>query len=142
MILPTHKQKALGSLPANLPVHNRSGKQKFQVLPSKKRVYRTPSVAQAPPGTAVPVTGTKVSRTNAASCQNPLCRGTYSSKITLRKHSPKEHAFTPGALWQSCSQSSKAANCTPTLPQLQRRAEHLNKPTAMPLGSKSANRTV
>lgn len=75
--------KALWSLLENLPVHNRSGKQKFQVLPSKKQVYRTSSAAQALPGTVVPVTGTKVSRTNTASCQNPLCRGTYSSKKSL-----------------------------------------------------------
>lgn len=68
------------------------GKKSSECCLPDTQVSRSMVVTQAPPGTAWPGTGSKVTRINAASCHKPLRRGTQSSKTALCTRLPAERA--------------------------------------------------
>lgn len=101
-------------------------------------VSRSMVVVQAPPGTAWPGTGSKVSRTNATSRRKPLCRGTQSSKTAPCMRLPPSGTRSLQALHGRAAARLRAAPPA----QSQRRAKHPSETTAMLPGSESANRSV
>lgn len=124
------------------PARSQQARQtKLQVLPSKKLFYRT-------------VFGGSGSSWHSCTChryegiQDKCCHlpkprmQKSSSRTPLCEHSPKEHAFLPGALWQSFSQFSKAVSHNPIFPELQRGPRHPSKLTAIQSGFKSINCTT